>query len=88
MEKNKRDINLIALQMVARNVAKLMELDGICSLKPSFRNHKEMPSVQMLADTFLEYFGEDTEYEFVTYGEDDRYMETVVDGVLFYALVH
>jgi len=87
MEKNKRDMNLIALQMVAQNVAKVMKLDGICAVRPTFKNGRDVPSVQMLKNTFLEYFGDDTEYEYVTYGEDDRYMETIVDGVLFFALV-
>lgn len=83
---NNKSITLIALQMVAHNVAKLTAEDGICSIRTTRWHGVEVPCVQMLADTFLEYFGDDTEFEYVTEYEQET-MQTMIDGVLFFALV-
>jgi len=86
MDKNKKQITLIALQMVAHNVARLTNEDGICAIRTTRWHGVDVPSVQMFAETFLEYFGDDTEFEYVTeYGQET--MKTMIDGVLFFALV-
>ena len=44
------------------------------------------PSVHLLKEDFLEYFG-DTEYEYVEDKDGDKQMQVRINGVLFFALV-
>lgn len=94
MDKTKRDALLVAMQMVAQNVYKLEQEDGVIGFKTHFlwpdgyygKVTKE-PSVHLSAERFLEMFGDDYEFEYVTDKDGDVQMQLRDDGVLFYALV-
>ena len=96
MEKNKRNSLLIAMKLVAQNVYKLeQENVGICGFRTNIYwpdgnwfQYKTEPSVQMSAEGFLEMFGDDYEFEYVTDKDGDVQMQLRDDGVLFYALVN
>lgn len=90
MDKNKKDLTIVALTLVAQNVYELEKTRGVCSIRTSSRSYGDRwvvePSVHLLADAFLEYFG-DTEFEYVEDKDGDKQMQTRVNGVLFFALV-
>lgn len=90
MDKNKKDLTLVALTLVAQNVYELEKNKGVCSIRTNHRQEGNRwvgePSVHLLDDAFLEYFG-DTEFEYVEDKDGDKQMQTRVNGVLFYALV-
>jgi len=93
MDKTKREMLRVALQLVAQNVYKLEQEDGVIAFKthyilpePYGKIIKE-PSVHLTQEKFLEVFGDDTEYEYVTDKDGEVELQTRVDGVLFFALV-
>ena len=91
MDKNKKDLTLVALTLVAQNVYELEKNDGVCSIRTHY-NYEGLritsePSVHLLKDVFLDYFG-DTEYEYVEDKDGDKEMQVRINGVLFYALVN
>lgn len=91
MDKNKKDLTLVALTLVAQNVYELEKNEGVCAIRTHYiyegLHINSEPSVHLLKDTFLEYFG-DTEFEYVEDKEGDKQMQVRVNGVLFYALVN
>lgn len=95
MDKTKRDMLRVAMQMVAQNVYKLEQEAGVVGFKTHFlwpdglygKIVKE-PGVQLTAECFLELFGDDTEYEYVAREDGDEQMQTRVNGVLYFALVN
>ena len=91
MDKNKKDLTIVALTLVAQNVYELEKTSGVCSIRTDRRYYGdrwvEEPSVHLLDNAFLEYFG-DTEFEYVEDKDGDKQMQTRVNGVLFYALVN
>lgn len=91
MDKNKKDLTLVALTLVAQNVYELEKNDGVCGIRTQHHyvgsRMTSEPSVHLLKDTFLEYFG-DTEFEYVEDGDGDKEMQVRINGVLFYALVN
>ena len=98
MDKTKRDMLRVALQMVAQNVYKLeQEKVGdepfVVRIKTNYiypGNYGKLikePSVHLTKEGFLELFGDDAEFAYVRDSADDVMMQTRVGGVLFYALV-
>lgn len=93
MDKTKRYMLRVALQMVAQNVYKLEQEDnGVIDIKTHYIVSKfneliTEPSVHMTEEGFLKLFGDDTEFEYVTDKDGDMEMQTRVNGVLFFALV-
>jgi len=83
MDKAKRKSDIGMMSIVAAMVKQCMQKPGVVAIgSPEY----DIPSVHMLPKTFLDYFGDDTEFE---YGEDPshRTMSTVVNGVRFYAVI-
>lgn len=91
MDKNKKDMMIVAMTLVAQNVYELEKNEGVCGIRT--RHHYDglymtsEPSVHLLKDLFLDYFG-DTEFECVEDKEGDKEMQVRINGVLFYALVN
>jgi len=95
MDKTKREMLRVALQLVAENVYKLEREKGVIRITTHFIWPDGLygkiltePSVQMNEEGFLALFGDDTEYEYVTDKDGSVEMQTRLNGVLFYALVH
>ena len=100
MDKTKREMLRVALQLVAENVYKLEKEkvdDKYIVLRITthflwpdgpYGKIVTEPSVQMNEDGFLALFGDDTEYEYVADKDGSVEMQTRLNGVLFYALVH
>lgn len=95
MDNNTRKSDIGFMTIVASLAHQVNEADGICAVGTHLDSRKfylgegpleYKPGVHMQAKTFLEYFGDDTEFEYVTdkYGTE---MRTEVNGVVFYALV-
>lgn len=82
MDKKQRKSDIGMMSIVAAMVKQCLEKPGVVAIGSPERN---TPSVHMMPKTFLEYFGDDTEFE---YSENPNYriMSTVVNGVTFYAL--
>lgn len=86
----KSDIGFLAL--VAHLQKQCQDKDGVISILPWLDRRKwpglsYMPGVFMHAYKFMELFGEDTEYEYITDREGDRQVYTIVNGVSFFAYV-
>ena len=84
MEKAQRKSEIGMMSIVAAMVKQCMQKPGVVAIGSPER---DTPSVHMLPKTFLDYFGDDTEFE---YSEDPsfRTMSTVVNGVRFYAVIN
>ena len=89
MNETKKSMLIIALSMVAENVNKLYKEPGVCGFGPYLNRQTGdyEPGVHLQFEKFMEFFGDDTEYEYKDRGDDDREVRTVVNGVTFYALV-
>lgn len=92
MDKNKKDMMIVAMALVAQNVYELEKLDGICSITTHYeKSGTTAPKVQMLPETFLDYFG-DEEYEYTEDEDGTKHMIKWVDiggkRVLFLALIN
>lgn len=90
MDKNKKDMMIVAMTLVAQNVYELEKNANVCAFRTYYhydglRTISE-PSVHLLKEDFLEYFG-DTEYEYVEDKDGDKQMQVRINGVLFFALV-
>ena len=87
-EKTKKsDINYLA--MVAAMAKQCIDKDGVCGVGVYLDHRKPgswyVPGVQMLAKTFLEYFG-DEGFEYRTRGDGYELVKEI-HGVTFYALI-
>lgn len=91
MDKNKKDLTIVAMALVAQNVYELEKSAGVCGIRTQHHyvgdRMTSEPSVHLLKEDFLEYFG-DTEYEYVEDKDGDKEMQVRINGVLFYALVN
>lgn len=95
MDKKKRKGDIGYMTIVAAMVHQITEKPGICGVDTHCDNRnfnidagplEWKPGVQMQPKVFLDYFGDDTEFEYVTdkYGTE---MITEVNGVMFHALI-
>lgn len=91
MEKEKRKNDIGRMALVAAMVKQCMNKPGVCGIHPWLDRRKVglqyTAGVQLQAKDFMEYFGEDTEYEYITDRDGDMQVITKVNGVVFYALV-
>ena len=85
MEKAQRKSDIGMMSIVAAMVKQCMEKPGVVAIGSPER---DIPSVHMLPTCFLDYFGDDTEFEYSEGDPDFRTMSTVVDGVRFYAVIN
>lgn len=96
MDKKQRKSDIGFLSMVAALAKQCEDKPGVCSVGHYADARRffggitncldEKPGVLMTAKAFLEYFGEDTMYEF----NHDKYgieMITEVNGVMFHATI-
>lgn len=89
-ERQVRKSNISYLAIVAAMVNRVVNGDGICAVHPYLDTRKGLywvPGVHMQLWKFMEMFGEDTNYEYVTDKDGDMKVITDVEGVIFYALV-
>lgn len=95
MDKKKRKSDIGFMTIVAAMAHQIIEKPGICGVDPYCDNRnfnigagqlEWKPGLQMQPKVFLDYFGDDTEFEYVTdkYGTE---MITEVNGVMFHALI-
>lgn len=91
MDKRTRKSDIGYLALSAAMAFMCSEKPGVCSVHYWTDRRgdklKRKPGVHLLASQFLEYFGEDTNYEYLEDDDGDRQMVTEVNGVVFYALV-
>lgn len=93
-EKTKRKSDIAYMAQVATMVNDLVSEPGVCSIHPFLDRRKSTPTevyfapgVLMQPWTFIERFGEDTNFEYISDRDGDLTMITNVNGVVFYALV-
>ena len=93
-EKQLRKSNIAYMALVATMVNNLVSEPGVCGIQPFLDRRKSTPTevyfapgVLMQPWKFIERFGEDTNFEYISDRDGDLTMITEVDGVVFYALV-
>lgn len=92
MDKDKRKKDIAFMTIAAGMAAKCRNLDGVVGAGEYLdrRIYPELvyrPGVLMQPKGFLEYFGDDTNYEYITRTDGEVEMITEVNGVTFYALL-
>lgn len=92
MDKEKRKKDIAFMSIAAGMAAKCRDMDGI--IGPGFQLDQRFladlvykPTMLMLPNGFLEYFGDDTDFEYITRTDGEVEMVTEVNGVTFYALI-
>lgn len=92
MDKEKRKKDIAFMSIAAGMAAKCRKLDGVVG--PSeYLDQSNYPAVAfktgmlMMPSGFLEYFGDDTDFEYIDTEYGDIKMVTEVNGVIFYAIV-
>ena len=93
MDKNTRKSDIGFMTIVAALAKQCIEKPGVCGVGYYLDKRKGpglhyVPGVHLTAETFLEYFGEDTDFEYRETGYGDVEMVTEVNGVTFYALIN
>ena len=90
MDKRQRKSDIGYMALVAAMVNSIVDKDGVCGVHPYLERRKTVlqykPGVQLQLWKFMELFGEDTEYEYITDRDGDMSVITEVNGVTFYAL--
>lgn len=92
MDKEKRKKDIAFMSIAAGMAAKCRNMDGV--IGPSaYLDRRNYPVLAfktgmfMLPKGFLEYFGDDTDFEYIATEFGDIEMVTEVNGVTFYAIV-
>lgn len=92
MDKDKRKKDIEFMSIAAGMAAKCRKLDGVVG--PSeYLDLSNYPAIAfktgllMMPRGFLEYFGDDTDFEYIDTEYGDIKMVTDVNGVIFYAIV-
>lgn len=92
MDKEKRKKDIAFMSIAAGMAAKCRKMPGVVG--PSeYLDQSNYPAVAfktgvfMLPRGFLEYFGDDTDFEYIDTEYGDIKMVTEVNGVIFYATV-
>jgi len=84
MDKKQRKSDIGLMTIVAAMVKQCMDKPGVCGIGSP---KDKVPTVHMTPKCFLEYFGDDTDFEYSENDPEFRTMSTMVNGVLFYALL-
>lgn len=92
MDKEKRKKDIAFMTIAAGMAAKCRNMDGVISAGEYLDRRYNpglvyKPGVFMQPKGFLEYFGDDTDFEYITRPDGDVEMATEVNGVTFYALL-
>lgn len=92
MDKEKRKKDIAFMSIAAGMAAKCRNMDGVISAgeyldRRIYPGPEYRPGVFMQPRGFLEYFGDDTDFEYITRPDGDLEMTTEVNGVTFYALI-
>lgn len=92
MDKDKRKRDIAFMAIAAGMAAMCRKMEGVISageyLDRRFgANLVYKPGIFMQPKGFLEYFGDDTDFEYITRPDGDLEMATQVNGVTFYALI-
>ena len=92
MDKEKRKKDIAFMSIAAGMAAKCRNMDGVVG--PGFQLDQQIlpdlvykPTMLMMPNGFLEYFGDDTDFEYIDTEYGDIKMVTEVNGVIFYATV-
>lgn len=92
MDKEKRKKDIAFMSIAAGMAAKCRDMDGV--IGPQIYLNRLFlpglvykPAVLMMPNGFLEYFGDDTDFEYIARSNGDMEMLTEVNGVTFYALI-
>lgn len=93
-EKQLRKSNIAYMALVATMVNNIVSEPGVCDILPFLDRRKSTPTevyfapgVLMQPWKFIERFGEDTNFEYISDRDGDLTMITEVNGVVFHALV-
>lgn len=93
-EKQIRKSNITQMSEVATMVDNLISEPGVCGFQPFLDRRKSTPiklhyepGVLLQPWKFIERFGEDTNFEYISDRDGDLTMITEVNGVVFHALV-
>lgn len=93
-EKQLRKSNIAYMALVATMVNNLVSEPGVCGFQQFIDRRKSTPTevyfapgVLMQPWKFIERFGEDTNFEYISDRDGDLTMITEVNGVVFHALV-
>ena len=93
-EKQIRKNNITQMSVVATMVDNLISDPGVCGFQQFLDRRKSTPTelhfepgVLLQPWKFMELFGEDTNFEYISDRDGDLTMITNVNGVVFYALV-
>lgn len=88
-----RKSNIAQMSVVATMVNDIVTGDGVCGFQPFLDRRKSTPvelhyepGVLLQPWKFIELFGEDTNFEYVSDRDGEVTMITEVNGVTFYAL--
>lgn len=92
MDKEKRKKDIAFMTIAAGMAAKCRNMNGVVGPgeyldRRTFPVLAFKPGVFMLPKGFLEYFGDDTNFEYIATEYGDIEMITEVNGVTFYAIV-
>lgn len=90
MTKIERKSVICLMAIVAAMVKKIVDMIGVCGVHPWLDRRggftwTYLPGVQLMAWKFMELFGEDTNYEYLTDSDGDMTIITEVNGVIFHA---
>lgn len=92
-EKQIRKSNIAQMSVVATMVNNIVTGDGVCGFQPFLDRRKSTPvelhyepGVLLQPWKFIELFGEDTNFEYVSDRDGEVTMITEVNDVTFYAL--
>lgn len=92
MDKEKRKKDIAFMSIAADMAAKCRNMDGVVG-PGAYLDRRNYPAVAfktgmlMMPSGFLEYFGDDTDFEYIDTEYGDIKMVTEVNGVIFYAIV-
>ena len=93
-ERQIRKSNITQMSVVATMVNNIVIGDGVCGFQPFLDRRKSTPTVLHYEPgvllqpwKFMELFGEDTNFEYISDRAGDLTMITNVNGVVFYSLV-
>ena len=93
-EKHIRKSNITQMSVVAIEVDNLISEPGVCGFQQFIDRRKSTPTELHFAPgvllqpwKFIERFGEDTNFEYISDRDGDLTMITEVNGVVFYTLV-
>ena len=92
MDKNERKSEIGFLGIVAAMAKQCIDKDGVISVGLYLDRRKPglwyVPGVFLQPWKFMELFGEDTNYEYLTDRYGDMHVMTDVNGIVYFALIN